>query len=140
MCSVAVNAEDEQVKNMASKGKSAQLKGKKFEREIANYLKKEFGIEVRRTPSQERWKIKNQGDVNAMGESVLNRFHIEAKNHETVLIKEWYRKAKDDAHSRIPVVVFKIPQTSIILCTLSIEHLTRTLVELDGYLAEENKE
>ena len=125
---------------MASKGHSAQVKGKVFERLVADTLKKKFGIEVRRTPSQERWKVRNQGDVNAMGESIVNRFHWEAKNHATVSIKEWYKKAKDDCgYSRIPVVVFRVPNTDMILTTLSLDDLCKVILELDGYIKEEVK-
>lgn len=118
---------------MASRGSGAQAKGKAFERELANFLANKFNVEVRRTPSPERWKTINKGDVNARRGTILDDFHWEAKNHATVSVKEWYKKASDDAENRIPVVVFKIPQTSQMLTVVSLEHLTRLLVELQGY-------
>lgn len=120
---------------MASRGSSAQNKGKAFERDVAHLIQKYFKVKARRTPSAERWKITNTGDVNAERGTVLDRFHIEAKHHNTVKIKEWFRKATDDANGyRVPLVVFKIPNTSDVLVTMSYEELLKVLLELNGYL------
>jgi len=117
---------------MSSKGRSAQIKGKRFEREVANYLAKKLGVEVRRTPSNERWKVRNQGDVNARGDSIMNRYHWEAKNHKTISIKEWYQKASDDSGYRDPLVVFR-GRPGQTLVALSLQDFAKILVELQGY-------
>lgn len=92
---------------MASIGRGAREKGAKFERKIAKILKDKFGVEVKRTGAQEKWKMYG-GDVNAPRhiDTILNDFFWECKARENWSIIDWYIKAADDAETnQIPVVV-----------------------------------
>jgi hypothetical protein len=121
---------------MASVGKGARDKGANFERDIARKLATAFGVEVRRTGAQERWKSTNGGDVNARkGEdTVLNDFFFELKCQEKWNLLEWYKKAVDDVGGmhQIPMVVAKKNRESE-YCFLKLDDMIRLLQELDGY-------
>lgn len=123
---------------MASPGRGSQQKGKNHEREIAKLLSVTFGVDVRRTPSPERWKtIKGDVNVGTWVKSIVADFMWECKNRESWNILDWYRKAADDTEGtyKIPVVVAsKNNETNYVF--LSLEHFLRILKELDGYRKE----
>ena len=123
---------------MASTGRGARDKGANFEREIAKILKKSFGVDVRRTGAQERWKV-HGGDVNAPKyvDTILNDFFWELKCQETWSILDWYLKAVDDAQpNQIPVVVAtRNYHDNYVFLTL--RDFNRILQELEGWRKEE---
>ena len=98
-------------------GKMSRDKGKRFEREIANYLK-ERGYDARRS-AQFCGKTGDAADV--VG---LTGIHIEAKHQEKVQIRLWYEQAVRDAAAaqkgEIPVVIHKINRTEP-LVTMSLD-------------------
>lgn len=93
---------------MASRGSGSQKKGSDFERKIARKLKEVFGVDVKRTGTQERWKA-HGGDVNppSYSNTILKDFFWECKNRENWAILNWFKKAQDDSSKsgQIPVVV-----------------------------------
>lgn len=110
-------------------------KGAVFERDFARKLKGVFGVDVKRTGAQERWKA-HGGDVNApeYSKTILTNFFWELKNRETWSILDWYKKARDDngSPSKIPVVVAtKNREEEYVF--LSFKDFSRILLELDGY-------
>lgn len=118
---------------MAHRGRGAQAKGKQFERDVAKKVQSVLGIEMRRTPSNERWKTRG-GDVNPRNYfSIAGRFHWELKNQETWKILDWFKKASDDAEElRTPlVVVSRNREREYVFLTL--DDFLRLLVELQGY-------
>lgn len=121
---------------MASIGKGARDKGAAFERRTANLFTEKFGVEVRRTGAQERWKSSNGGDVNPRKsqDTVLNDFFFELKCQEKWSLLEWYKKAVDDVGGmhQIPMVIAtKNYEDSYAF--LKLDDMIRILVELDGY-------
>jgi len=120
---------------MASIGSGSQQKGKAYERKISNLLTKTFGVQVRRTPSPERWKSTNLGDLNASKneKTILNDFFWECKKRENFSPLAWYEKAKGDSDQyQIPVVVAsKNHEDDFVF--LSLSDFLKILVELDGY-------
>ena len=126
---------------MASIGKGSQNKGKDFERKIAKKLKDKFGVDVKRTGAQERWKA-HGGDVNAPKyiDTILTDFFWECKKREAWSILDWYLKAADDAQGsgQTPVVVAsKNHEEDYIF--LKFDDFLRIIYELDGYRKEEDR-
>ena len=113
-------------------------KGAAFEVELAHFLSSKFGVEVKRTGTQESHKT-HKGDVNApiYAHSILSDFCWEAKNRESWAILDWYKKVQEENEGtpRIPVVVAKKNREGM-YAFLSLEDFTRVLVELDGYRRE----
>ena len=123
---------------MASKGSSANEKGKNFERKVSKEIAFALGEEVNRTPSQERFKVRNQGDVNARDYgSILSRFHLELKCHDTLAIPSWWKKTCDDSLNRIPVLVAHLKQSDD-LVIMKMSDWLKLLVELKGYIQEKS--
>ena len=122
---------------MASRGSSANAKGKDFERKISKEIASALKEEVNRTPSQERFKVRNQGDVNARDyNSILSRFHLELKCHDTLAIPNWWKKTKDDSLNRTPVLVAHLKQSDD-LVIMKLPDWLRILHELKGYIEQE---
>jgi Holliday junction resolvase len=125
---------------MASVGRGARNKGAAFERKIANKFTDKFGVEVRRTGAQERWKSTNGGDVNPRkGEqSVLNDFFFELKCQESWSLLPWYKKAVDDVGGmhQIPMVIAtKNREDDYVF--MKLDDMIRILKELNGYRYEQ---
>lgn len=120
---------------MAKPGSGSQQKGKNHERGVAKIISEALGVDVRRTPSPERWKLV-KGDMNAAPwvKTISNDFMWEAKCRESWAILDWYKKAKDDAEgtSKTPVVVAsKNFEDNYVFLTLT--DFLKILKELDGY-------
>ena len=83
---------------MARRGSGSQKKGSDYERKIARKLKERFGVDVKRTGTQERWKS-HGGDVNApsYSDTILTDYFWECKKRESWAILNWYKKAETDA-------------------------------------------
>ncbi len=125
---------------MASIGKGSQDKGKNFERKLAKILKNKFGVEVKRTGSQERWKS-HRGDVNAAAweNTILTDFHWECKNRQSWSIIDWYKKSNDDnygTNKKTLVVATKNNEDDYVFLTLN--DFLNILYELEGYRKEDN--
>lgn len=126
---------------MASRGSGSRQKGANFERDIAKQLADKFGIDVKRTGSQERWSYYG-GDVHAPqgSETILNDFFFELKNRENLpkTPLDWYKKAKDDAEGSFkkPLVVMTKNHEDV-YAMLTFDHLIAILKELDGYRQED---
>lgn len=124
---------------MASRGSGSRQKGKNYELKLAKFFKAEFGVDVKRTGAQERWKA-HGGDINAPAYTytILNDFFWEAKNRESWAILDWYKKANDDNYGtpkKTVVVVSKNHEDDYVF--LSLRDFTNILKELDGYRKEE---
>lgn len=95
----------ERVKRTASaQGKASREKGKRFEREVANFFKS-YGISARRT-SQFCGKTGQAGDVEGVPDC-----HIECKAVEKLSLEAAYAQSVRDAEAtgknEIPVVIHK---------------------------------
>lgn len=117
-------------------------KGAAYEREIAKILHDKFGVDVKRTGAQERWKA-HGGDVNApeYENTILKDFFWECKNRESWSILEWYKKARDDnqtARKSTVVIASKNREENYVF--LSLNDFLRILYELDGYRKEKAPE
>lgn len=124
---------------MASIGRGSRDKGANYEREIAKLLKTKFGVEVKRTGAQEKWKV-HGGDVNApkYANTILTDFFWELKKRESWAILDWYKKAADDCQGsgQTPLVVAsKNNEDDYVF--LRLKDFLGLLLELDGYHKEE---
>lgn len=81
-------------------GKFSNSKGKRGERELANYLRS-YGYEVQRTPQS--------GGSFVPGDIVgLPGIHIEAKRQETTKFNEWIKQALNDCpRGKLPAVIHR---------------------------------
>ena len=122
---------------MASIGKGARDKGARFEREIAKILKDKFGVDVKRTGAQERWKV-HGGDVNAPKyvDTILNDFFWECKARESWSIIDWYLKAVDDVQTNQTPIVVATKNNHDNYVFLSLQDFLKIIYELDGYRKE----
>lgn len=119
---------------MASTGKSARDKGANYERKIAKRLKDEFGVDVKRTGAQERWKV-HGGDINAAKyqDTILTDFFWELKCREQWQIIDWYKKASYDAGPYQTPLIVATKNREDDYVFLSLDNFLSILYELDGY-------
>lgn len=100
-------------------GKMQREKGARFERWLANYLKKR-GFENAQRTAQHCGNTGDASDVRG-----LPGVWLEAKAQERIRIREWYEQAKRDSDAagkgEIPIVVHKVNR-EIPLVTLSLDH------------------
>ena len=91
-------------KSASMQGRASREKGKRFEREIANFFKS-YGISARRT-AQFCGKTGAAGDVEG-----LPGIHVECKAVERLNLEAAYAQSVRDAeaagHGEIPVVIHK---------------------------------
>lgn len=91
---------------MATKGRGASVKGKAFERQVRNELRKIYPPErrdrIQRVPmSGASWM---KGDVVDLNDP---DWSYEAKKQETLALPEWWRQTKSQASSfQIPCMIF----------------------------------
>lgn len=104
---------------MASRGKGARNKGANYERKIAEKFKKEYDVELRRTPQSGGFAYDSEkadefrGDILPVESSVDMKLHIECKDQKTWQLRKWLEQAKGDCpKGKIPVVVMHKPNTS----------------------------
>lgn len=104
-------------------------KGKGFEQDVAGMIRRKLQIAaVRDSRSGANWHRKS--DI--FSELPI---HIEAKDHETVKIKEWYRQAEAAASfNQTPTVVFRADE--FILATLEFSQLLDLFVRIADLEAE----
>lgn len=120
---------------MASIGRGSRNKGANYERQIAKLLADKFGVIVKRTGAQEKWKV-HGGDVNAakFQNTILTDFFWELKKRESWSIIDWFKKACDDCKGmmQIPVVVAS-KNNEDDYAFLRLSDFLALLKELDGY-------
>jgi hypothetical protein len=92
---------------MASSGRGSKIKGKEYERWVANQLNIVFGYQARRTPSSGAIQDRFPGDIMDLG-CPLDRFIIECKKQEKISIWEWLKQAEKSAQivNKIPLLIF----------------------------------
>lgn len=109
---------------------NANKKGKRFELQVAKYLSKEFGSEIRRTPNSGGLSLK--GDIMAT-QGILSEFNWECKNQEKLNIWKALEQSANDcigSHNKKPLVVFTKNFKSEYV-SLSLEDFTQLLLELE---------
>lgn len=80
---------------------NSKQKGARFERTLANILKKDYGYDARRGQQY----CGANGDADVVG---LPGIHIEAKHQERMQLYDWMAQAKSDAKDgEIPAVFHK---------------------------------
>lgn len=101
---------------MASRGRSARVKGAAFERDLAKYITKNSNIEARRGIGQTRLGGAEISDVD------IPVFHIEAKRQKRCRIKAAMQQAIEDSNvnGKIPVAITRDDRSDI-LCTMLLD-------------------
>ena len=106
----------DEVKKRSCSVRSAKQKGRSFEDTIVKYLQDYFGLDdddIRRVPASV-----NGVDIQRISEKARERvpFSIECKSQKTLQIKQWWKQASDNVEENsLPLLVFRIPNTSTIL-------------------------
>lgn len=97
-------------------------RGKAFELKIAKMLRLKIDKHAQRNKgSHSNWN--RRSDI--YSELPI---HIEAKDHETVKIKEWFRQAEEAAFGKIPTVVWQMDAD--VMATLRFDDLLNLFVEI----------
>ena len=78
--------------------KHPQVKGKNYERKVAEILSTEFGTQVRRMPMSGAIGDDLSGDLRVIGDSPLKNCHFELKKRKKISFEKWYKKANDEAN------------------------------------------
>jgi hypothetical protein len=98
---------------MAKIGRSARIKGKNFEREVAKILSDWYtqltgrDIKLRRVPNSGGLNIKGDIMTEDITEMIDFPFHIEIKKQERNNVHDYYRQSEHDApKNKIPTVIF----------------------------------
>lgn len=101
---------------MASRGRSARVKGATFERDLAKYFTDKTKLEAKRGLGQTRFGGAEVSDVD------IPHFHIEAKRQKRCRIKAAMQQAVDDSNvnGKIPVAITKDDRADI-LCTMRLD-------------------
>ena len=102
---------------MASRGKSARVKGASFEREIANKISDFLKIVFKRGLGQTRGGGAECADIFSED---LPQLHFELKRQAKPNIKAAYNQANDDAPNKIKVIITKADREPT-LVTMSME-------------------
>jgi hypothetical protein len=91
-------------------GRRSKSKGNNFEREVAQFFKNTYNIDLRRTPSSGGFATHSKdykGDIVSIDAGVDFLLHIEAKNVKRITLDPWMTQAeKDCPEGRIPCVVY----------------------------------
>ena len=92
---------------MASRGKGARVKGAQFERDIANYLSEQTGVEFKRGLAQSRGGGAEVADVTTSA-TLPHPLHFELKRQIRCNIKAAYHQAQEDSSKEaIRVIITK---------------------------------
>ena len=113
---------------------NANKKGKRFELQVAKYLSKEFGSEIRRTPNSGGLSIK--GDIMAT-QGILSEFNWECKNQEKLNIWKALEQSANDcigSHKQPLVVFTKNYEKDYV--ALRLQDFTQLLLELEDFRNE----
>lgn len=89
---------------MATRGRSARLKGHNFEREMANRLTSDTGFSFKRGLSQTRGGSEEVADLVC---DQLPSLHFECKRGKRCNIKAAYAQAKDAVLDEMPIIITK---------------------------------
>lgn len=97
----------------SKKGKSAKVKGASYERVLAKVFKTFLNIDLVRTPQSGGFAKHStkadefRGDITCLDEKIDFKLHIEAKNHKTWKLKEWFKQSIEDCpKGKVPCVIF----------------------------------
>ena len=101
---------------MATRGRSARIKGASFERDLAKYFTEKTSLDAKRGIGQTRSGGAEVSDVD------MPVLHIEAKRHKRCNIKAALRQAIGDAsiNGKIPVAITKDDREEL-LCTMRLD-------------------
>lgn len=99
--------------NMATRGRSARIKGATFERDLAKYFTDNTKLEAKRGLGQTRFGGAEVSDVD------IPYVHVEAKRQKRCRIKAAMEQAVADAtvNGKLPVAITKDDRAEI-LCTM----------------------
>lgn len=109
----------ESLKNQLEKskqGRRSKNKGASYERDIIKILKKEWDVDLFRTPlsggfAKNKNKDEFKGDINLVDKNKELLLHIECKNQKRPQIDKWFNQAEEDCpKGKIPIVVRKRQQ------------------------------
>ena len=86
---------------------NSKQKGARAERDVAKYINKAMGTNLKRTPQSGGMDFKGDLlDINL--NSALHGFHFEVKDQKTISPKKWYKQAVGDCPgNKIPLVIWK---------------------------------
>lgn len=92
---------------MATRGRSAQIKGKNFERKVAKILSDWWGKKLRRVPNSGGLNIKGDLMTDNIDEMRDFPFHFELKNQERWNVKSYFSQAEYECpEEKMPAVIF----------------------------------
>jgi hypothetical protein len=116
---------------MASRGRSARVKGATFERDLAKYFTEHTPLEAKRGIGQSRCGGSEISDVD------IPYVHVEAKRQKRCRIKAAMEQAIADAkiNKKLPVAVTKDDRADI-LCTMLLDDW---LILFNAYLDKVHK-
>lgn len=97
---------------------NSKQKGARFERTLANILKKDYGYDTRRGQQY----CGANGDADVVG---LPGIHIEAKHQERMQLYDWMAQAKSDAKDGEIPAVFHKKNNCEILVTLPLDEFMK---------------
>lgn len=97
---------------------NSKQKGARFERTLANILKKDYGYDARRGQQY----CGANGDADVVG---LPGIHIEAKHQERMQLYDWMAQAKSDAKDGEIPAVFHKKNNCEILVTVPFEEFMK---------------
>lgn len=110
----------------------SSIKGKSLELKIAKTLRSKLGVKVAR--DKQSGAGINKSDISDYWREIP--LFIEAKNHKTIKIKEFFKQAKAGASmGQIPTVVFNVDDEEVLAC-LPFDDLVNLLVEIQDYKKE----
>lgn len=112
---------------MATRGRSARIKGASFERELAKYFNENTSLDAKRGIGQTRSGGAEVSDVD------IPHVHVEAKRQKRCRIKAAMAQAIEDANvnGKLPVAVTRDDRSDI-LCTMRLDdwiHLFNAYIE-----------
>ena len=119
------------------RGRTSQLKGKRFELSIANKLKELFKVKVRRTPLSGGMDFK--GDIICIDDnSIISEYSFECKNQEKLNIWKALEQSRNDApRGKTPLVVFT-KNFQLDYVAIEFNDFINLLLELQEFRNEKN--
>jgi len=126
--------------NRSKIAKSNITKGKRAERESAEFWSKELGTKMRRSPASGAFAMEMKGDLLDLGDSILKEYIIERKcgNQVPKKIYQWMEKLCDESQGNPHFLEMSRPYQETYI-VISRKHFARLLKELQGYQKNETQ-
>ena len=122
-------------------GRKAVKKGKWWEWYFAKELGRLLNTKFMRTRASEKALLIHTGDIVCVDRSTLYYQDLswQVKARERGNPFQWWKKAKDDAHGKKPIVIWQKANKEP-LAIMSLKDLTSLLYELEGWRKEKGRQ